>query len=258
MRALLAVITGVLLALGAPVAAQTFPAANGTRVVDAANLLDPKAEQALDAKLAGFEKQTGRQFVVATIADLQGYPIEDYGYKLGRTWGVGNKDRNDGVVLIVAPKDRKVRIEVGYGLEPVLTDAYSSVIINTAIVPRFKAGDYLGGINAGADAVIQQLQLPPEEAAARMQAAEKDQAGPQRGGIPFALLFWLFILIFLVLPAMFSGRRGRRYGRGPIVIWGPGDWGSSRGGWGGGSGGDFGGFSGGGGSFGGGGASGGW
>jgi uncharacterized protein len=212
----------------------------------------------LDAKLAGFEKQTGRQFVVATIADLQGYPIEDYGYKLGRTWGVGNKDRNDGVVLIVAPKDRKVRIEVGYGLEPVLTDAYSSVIINTAIVPRFKAGDYPGGINAGADAVIQQLQLPPEEAAARMQAAEKDQAEPQRGGIPFPLLFWLFILIFLVLPAMFSGRRGRRYGRGPIVIWGPGDWGSSRGGWGGGSGGGFGGFSGGGGSFGGGGASGGW
>ena len=258
MRALLAVITGVLLAMGAPVAAQTFPASNGTRVVDAANLLDPKAEQALDAKLAGFEKQTGRQFVVATIADLQGYPIEDYGYKLGRTWGVGNKDRNDGVVLIVAPKDRKVRIEVGYGLEPVLTDAYSSVIINTAIVPRFKAGDYLGGINAGADAVIQQLQLPPEEAAARMQAAEKDQAEPQRGGIPFPLLFWLFILIFLVLPAMFSGRRGRRYGRGPIVIWGPGDWGSSRGGWGGGSGGGFGGFSGGGGSFGGGGASGGW
>lgn len=241
-----------------PAMAQSFPAANGTHVVDAANLLDPAAEQALDGKLANFEKQTGRQFVVATIADLQGYPIEDYGYKLGRTWGVGNKDRDDGVVLIVAPKDRKVRIEVGYGLEPVLTDAYSSVIINSAIVPRFKAGDYPGGINAGADAVIQQLQLPPDEAAKRMQAAEQEQAKPSRGGIPFALIFWVFILVFMVLPAMFSGRRGRRFGAGPVIIWGPGDWGGGRGGFGGGSGGGFGGFSGGGGSFGGGGASGGW
>lgn len=263
MRALLAFMAGLLLwGLATPGRAQSFPPANGTHVVDAANLLDPAAEQALDGKLAAFEKQTGRQFVVATIADLQGYPIDDYGYRLGRTWGVGHKDKNDGVLLIVAPKDRKVRIEVGYGLEPVLTDAYSSAIINSAIVPRFKAGDYPGGINAGADAIIQQLQLPPDEAAKRLQAAEQEQAQPQRGGIPFVLIFWVFILIFLVLPSIFGGRHGRRFGAAPIILWGPGDWGGGRGGfgggWSGGSGGGFGGFSGGGGSFGGGGASGGW
>lgn len=258
LRALLALMFLMLAPLTAR--AQDFPKPNATRVVDAANLLDAGAEAALDARLAAFEKKTGRQFVVATIPDLQGYPIEDYGYRLGRAWGVGSKDKDDGVLLIVAPKDRKVRIEVGYGLEPVLTDAYSSVIINSAIIPKFKAGDFPGGIAAGADAVMAQLQLSPEEAAARMKAAETD-APSGEGGVPIALLFWGFILLFIVLPTLFGGRRsrrGRRYGGGlPIVIWGPGDFGGSHGG-GFGAGGGFGGFSGGGGSFGGGGSSGSW
>ncbi len=258
MRALLALMLLMLTPLAAR--AQDFPKPNATRVVDAGNLLDAGAEAALDARLAAFEKKTGRQFVVATIPDLQGYPIEDYGYRLGRAWGVGSKDKDDGVLLIVAPKDRKVRIEVGYGLEPVLTDAYSSVIINSAIIPKFKAGDFPGGIAAGADAVMAQLQLSPEEAAARMKAAEND-APSDEGGVPIALLFWGFILLLIVVPTLFGGgrgRRGRRYGGGlPIVIWGPGDFGGSRGG-GFGAGGGFGGFSGGGGSFGGGGSSGSW
>ncbi len=238
--------------------AQEFPKPNGTRVVDAAQLLDAGTAAALNAQLADFEKKTGRQFVIATIPDLQGYPIEDYGYRLGRAWGVGAKEKDDGVLLIVAPKDRKVRIEVGYGLEPYLTDAYSSVIINQAIVPRFKAGDYAGGIKDGAAAIMAQLQLSPEEAAARMKAAEADE-GKTGGGVPIALIFWGFILLFMVLPAIFGGargRRGRRYGGMPIVLWGPGDFGGRGGGFG--SGGDFGGFSGGGGSFGGGGSSGSW
>lgn len=221
--------------------------------MDAADLLAPAEESALDQKLAAFEAQSGRQLVVATIADLEGYPIEDYGYRLGRAWGIGSKDKDDGALLIVAPKDRKVRIEVGYGLEPVLTDAYSSLIINRAILPRFKAGDFPGGINAGADALIEQLQLPPDEAAARLKDAE--QAAQNTSGkvqVPMALIFWLMVL-FLILPALFGRRRGRRYRSGmPIVIWGPGDWGGRSGG------GGFGGFSGGGGSFGGGGASGSW
>lgn len=253
-RALLALC--VLMFAPMAVRAQDFPAPNKTRVVDAADLLDTAAEKALDARLAAFEDKTGRQFVVTTILDLQGYPIEDYGYRLGRAWGVGAKDKDDGVLLIVAPKDRKVRIEVGYGLEPVLTDAYASVIINSAIVPKFKAGDYPGGIRAGADAVMAQLQLSPEEAAARMKAATA-RSNRAAGGVPVALIFWGFILIFLVLPAVFGGRRGRRFGGGlPIVIWGPGDFGGRGGGFG--SGGGFGGFSGGGGSFGGGGSSGSW
>lgn len=250
----------LLLCVWAPAQAQTFPKLNNTRVVDAANLLVPADESALDAKLAAYEKETGRQMVVATIPDLEGYPIEDYGYRLGRNWGIGSKDKDDGTLLIVAPNDRKVRIEVGYGLEPYMTDAYSSVIINTQILPRFKAGDFTGGINAGADAMIAQLKLSPEEAAARLKAAETSRA-EEGGDVPVALIFWLIVLFFVILPVIFRGKRGRRHrGMGPIVIWGPGDWGGgSGGGWGGGSGGGgFGGFSGGGGSFGGGGSSGSW
>lgn len=249
----------VLAAFASPAVAQTFPKPNNTHVVDAANILPPADEAAIDAKLAAFEKETGRQFVVATIPNLEGYPIEDYGYRLGRSWGIGSKDKDDGVLLIVAPAERKLRIEVGYGLEPYLTDAYSSVIVNTQIVPRFKAGDMVGGITAGVDATIAQLKLTPEEAAARMKAADTGQGEKSGGGVPVALIFWLFILFFFVLPAVFGGRRGRRHGMGPVVIWGPGDWGGGSGGGGfGGFGGGGGGFSGGGGSFGGGGSSGSW
>lgn len=255
-------ILAVLLTIGiwTPAQAQTFPKLNKTHVVDAANIIPPADESALDAKLAAYEKDTGRQMVVATISSLEGYPIEDYGYRLGRTWGIGSKDKDDGTLLIVAPNDRKVRIEVGYGLEPYMTDAYSSVIVNTQILPRFKAGDFVGGISAGTDAMIQQLKLTPEEAAARLKAVE-DTSSDEGGGIPIALIFWLLVLFFIILPALRRGKGGRRHrGSGPIVIWGPGDWGGgSGGGWGGGSSsGGFGGFSGGGGSFGGGGSSGSW
>ena len=111
--------------LAAPLAAQPkFPELSG-RVVDNADILTPEAEAALTAKLAALETQSQRQLVVATIADLEGYEVADYGYQLGRAWGLGDETRNDGAVLIVAPNDRKVRIEVGYGLEGYLTDALS-------------------------------------------------------------------------------------------------------------------------------------
>lgn len=229
---------------GRAAAEPVFPALSG-RVVDAADLLSPAEEAAVTNKLAALEADTGRQLVVATLPDLQGYAIEDYGYRLGRAWAIGSKERDDGVLLIVAPKERKVRIEVGYGLEPVLTDALSSVIIHQAMLPKFRAGDMAGGVIAGADALIQQLRLPDEEAKARVVSAQK--AAQQGGeGVPFGFLIFLFILFVFILPRLF-GRRG------PVVIWGPGmggGWGGRRGG--------GGGFSGGGGSFGGGGASGGW
>ena len=241
--------------------AQTFPKLTG-RVVDNANLLDPAQEQALTAKLQAIEDQSGRQVVVATLPDLQGYDIADYGYQLGRDWGIGQKEQNNGALLIVAPNERKVRVEVGYGLEGILTDAMSSIIIQRAILPRFKSNDYPGGIAAGVDEIGKLLALPPEEARAQAVAAEQQAEERQSSGNSFMLIFWLFILLFLVLPVMlggaFGGRKYRR-GRGPVVIWGPGmgggfgGGGSSRGSsWGGG------GFSGGGGGFGGGGASGGW
>ncbi len=241
------------------VQAQTFPALSG-RVVDAANIIPDGDEAALTAKLKDLEDRSGRQLVVATIPDLQGYPIEDFGYQLGRTWGIGQKSVNNGALLIVAPNERKVRIEVGYGLEPILTDLYSGVIIRDMILPRFKAGDYPGGIATAVNAISKQLALPPEEAAARAKQIGAQAQSSHGGGLDLGtVIFWLLIFIFFILPmlrAMF-GSRGRRYGAGPVIIWGGG--GSSWGGGGGGSSwGDGGGFSGGGGSFGGGGSSGSW
>ena len=234
-------------------------------MVDAANLLSPADEAALTQRLEALEQSTSRQLVVATVPDLQNYPIEDYGYRLGRAWGIGQEKANNGAILIVAPNERKVRIEVGYGLEPILTDALSSLIIQNQILPRFKSGDMAAGIVAGADAVMQQLQAPPEVAEQRVLQAsqQRQQAASEDEGSIFPLIFWGFVLFFIILPMLRGGRRGRRHRRRggfPIVIWGPGmggGWGSGGGGFGGGGGG-FGGFSGGGGSFGGGGASGGW
>jgi uncharacterized protein len=250
--------------------AQTFPALSG-RVVDQADLLDPAQEAALTAKLEALEATTNRQLVVATLNSLQGYDIADYGYRLGRHWaigqdGKGEAEKDNGTVLIIAPNERKLRIEVGYGLEPVLTDGYSSSVIRNTITPLFKAGDFAGGINAGVDKIITQIQLPPEEAAKVAAAAAKSQRR-DGGGIDIGtVIFWLFIFFFFILPllrSMIGG--GRRHGRnnsgvGPVIIWGGGsDWGGGGGSnWGGGGGFGGGGFSGGGGGFGGGGASGGW
>jgi uncharacterized protein len=262
MRALLAFILLTLapFIMMASAQAQSFPKLTG-RVVDDANLLDPAQEQALTAKLAALDTQSGRQLVVATIPDLQGYDISDYGYRLGRAWGIGSKDKNDGSLLIVAPNDRKLRIEAGYGVEGILTDAMSSRIIRTAITPRFKTGDFAGGIDAGVDQIAKLLTLPPDEAAA---LARKVGAEDKQGGGPNVLLAIIIVIIFfIVLRGMFGRGGGRSYrggGGAPVILWGPsigGGWGGGGGsGWGGGDGG--GGFSGGGGSFGGGGASGDW
>ena len=250
-----------------PAHAQTFPQLAGEPVVDAANLLDPAQEAALNAKLKALETATGRQVAVATIPSLEGRDIADYGNRLLRTWALGTKEKDDGVILIVAPNERKTRIEVGYGLEPILTDAYSSVIINSVMIPRFKGGDYPGGIDAGVDAIGSQIKLPPEEAAAR--AAQAQARQPESGGMPSAVIFWIFIFLFIVLPLLrsFGGRRHGRGGSGigNVILWSAinaavNSRDNDGGGWGGGGGfgGGGGGFSGGGGSGGGGGASGGW
>ena len=254
----------ILLFAAAPAAAQDFPELTG-RVVDAADLLPPAEEAALTQKLEALEQASSRQLVVATVPDLQGYPIEDYGYQLGRKWGIGQSEANNGLILLVAPNERRVRVEVGYGLEPIVTDALSHLIIQNEILPRFKAGDYPGGIAAGADALIAQLQAPPEVAEQRALEASQAREAEEEGGSAGILIFWGLVLAFILLSMIRNGRRGKRYrGRrgGGVFIWGPGlgggGWGSGGGGWGGGGGGGFGGFSGGGGSFGGGGASGGW
>jgi uncharacterized protein len=277
-----------------PMAAQAqpnFPKRDRKPVVDAANLLND-AQKAEITKLAeDINTATTRQFVVATIPDLQGYDITDYGYQLGRAWGIGQKDANNGILLIVAPKERKVRIEVGYGLEPIMTDAMSSSIIQETILPRFKAGDMPGGIVAGAQAIGEQMKLPLEAAEAKAKAQADKASTTHRqnrrsgGGFPFGLLFWGIILLFVILPMFGLSRFGKRRRQGPwgarryrgggddgsvlpIILWsiasemsrgsGSSGWGGGGDDGGGGWGGGGGGFSGGGGSFGGGGASGSW
>jgi uncharacterized protein len=271
-RALAALLASLWLLLPSLAAAQSFPELTG-RVVDAAHVLPPAQAQALDQKLAALEQQTGgRQLVVATIPDLQGYDIEDYGNRLGRAWKIGSKLHNDGTVLIVAPNERKVRIEVGYGLEGIITDGLSFLIIQQQILPKFKAGDLPGGIEAGTDALIQQLTLPPDQA--KQVAAQARPAAKSQGRSIGPAIFWLALFfLFFILPMLRRGG-GRRYGSGggmggwgPVILWDALSSMSDRrdgGGWGGGGGGDWGGggggggFSGGGGSFGGGGASGSW
>ncbi|WP_432767769.1 MAG: TPM domain-containing protein [Sphingopyxis sp.] len=274
LRSLATAALGGLLLLSAPLAAQTFPKLAGNPVVDQADIIPAAEETALNTQLLELEKTTGHQLVVATVSDLEGNDVAEYGYKLGRAWQIGDAEKDDGVVFLIAPNERRMHIAVGLGLEPVLTDALSGRIIRDTVTPRFKDGDMPGGIQAGVDAIAQQIQLPPEEAQARAAAAaanERDRADDGNFGGLFFLGF--IILIFFVLPMLSAfGRRGKKHrrnrpwGGAPIIIWGGGDWGggggSSWGGggssWGGGGGGGFGGFSGGGGSFGGGGASGGW
>ncbi len=139
-----------------PAMAQDFPELTG-RVVDQADIIPADVEAQIEMRLADLEAQSQRQLVVATIPDLQGYDISDYGYQLGRAWGIGDAERNDGALLIVAPNERKTRIEVGYGLEGIMTDALSSIIIQNEILPRFRDGDMPGGIVAGTDAIAMQL-----------------------------------------------------------------------------------------------------
>jgi uncharacterized protein len=258
------------LVAASPAYAQTFPKLTG-RVVDEAHLLTPAQVVDISSKSEALEAASGRQFVVATVNSLEGRTIEDYGYRLGREWGIGQEQKDDGVILLVAPNERKVRIETGYGARVFLTDAVSSVLIREAIIPRFKAGDFGGGIVAGSDQIISLMRLPPEEAAKRAQEIGATESRRQESGTGFVPVIFIVVIFFVIIGSIASRAGGRRYRRRRggidpwIVLWGLNEISrASRGGggWGGGGfgggGGGFGGFSGGGGSFGGGGASGGW
>ena len=279
MKQLFAVLWLALLALATPVAAQTFPENKGSPVVDQAGILRPEQVADLQAKAQALYAQTGRAFGIATVKSLEGYPIEDYAYRLGRYWKLGSAKNNDGVLLVVAPNDRKVFIATGYGAGSYMTDAMSGLIVRENILPHFKQDppDYYGGIAAGADAIVKQLRLSPDEAAKNAAAANQaQQKRRSSGGNPLPIIFWAFVIGFILLSFFrrSSSRRYRSRRRGGIdpwvVLWGLNELSrGSRGGWGGGSswgggggfgggggGGGFGGF--GGGSFGGGGAGGSW
>jgi uncharacterized protein len=246
-------------------AAPTFPELTG-RIVDTANLLTPEDKAAIEAELKAIEDKSTDQVVVVTLTDLGGYAIDDYGYQLGRHWGIGQKTKNNGVLLIVAPKERKVRIETGRGLEAHLTDAMSRIIIENAILPKFRRGDFSGGIRDG----VRDIKATIEGDAEGVKERARGRIGENLETDYTSLIMlgvWIAIILFVFYhqyryarqnPQAANanrrrGRRGRDNGGIIVIPGGSGDWG---GGWSGGGGG--GGWSGGGGDFGGGGASGDW
>ena len=183
--------------------AKDIPQLTG-RIVDQANLLTADQKQRIETKLAAFEKETGDQVAVLTFDSLDGEALEDYANKVGRAWALGQKGKDNGVLLLVAKQDRKMRMEVGYGLEPVLTDLQTSVIQNEVIIPYFKKGDFGGGIEAGVDAILSTIQGKPFTPAPEP-AGQPDHG---KGGPDFQfLIFALFILV----PFSLSAARSRSW-----------------------------------------------
>jgi uncharacterized protein len=270
--------------------AQDYPPRPDGPVYDGANILSPATEAKLDGELRAYNAQTGRAIIVATVPSLGGTNIESYATTLYTDkWGIGGAKRDTGLLLLIAPNERKMRIEVGYGLHGWFGGIMAGRVINDVIAPRFKEGNFDAGVTDGVNAILAHLAKSPEDAVAIEEAAQAAAAQNSRsdGGFPFGVLIWIaFMFFFFILP-IFAGRgRRRKYrskGDGPwgsrglgdtardVILWevgsaiargiinngggggGGSDWGG--GGFGGGGGG-FGGF--GGGSSGGGGASGGW
>ncbi len=277
------------LALAGTAHAQDYPPRPDGPVYDGANILSPATEAKLDQQLRAYNKETGRAIIVATVPSLGGASIETYGSTLfTNKWGVGGTQRDMGLMLLVAPNERKMRIVVGYGLHGWFGGIMAGRVIKDVITPRFKEGNFDAGVTDGVNAILAHLAKSPEDAIAIEEAAKVAQAQESRsdGGFPFGVLIWLaFIFFFFVIPILASAGRRRKYrskGNGPwgsrglgdtardVILWevgsaiargiinnsgNGGGWGGGGGGFGGGGGG-FGGF--GGGADGGGGASGGW
>ncbi len=248
----LAIAIAALLFTAVNAVALTFPALTG-RVVDQANIISAQTRTALEQKLSDLEAKSGIQLVVGTVASLQGQEIEPYANELFRNWKLGEKTKNNGVLLLVAPNERRVRIEVGYGLEGTLTDALSKVIITNAIAPRFKAGDFSDGISRGVDDIITVLTTDASE----WQKRPSLRLDSQQGTDPAIWLLMAALIALATLLIVSPGFRSFFLNVLLNVLFNSGGSRSS-GGYSGGSGSSGGGFSGGGGSSGGGGASGSW
>jgi uncharacterized protein len=243
-------------------------------VLDQADVLPPAEETALDQKLRAYNASTGRAVIVATVSSLDGLDEVTYGQQLAEAWGIGGSETEQGVLLLVAPKERRVRIATARGVQyDGFNDILAARIIRDTITPRFKAGDMAGGIAAGVDAIITDLNRTPADrkAIAEAETAARSANPSEGGGTVGGFIFWAFMIVVFMTVFGRGGRRGRRYGRGvggnlPIILWGASEIarglshgsGGNGGFGGGGGGGGFGGFGGGGGGFNGGGASGGW
>jgi uncharacterized protein len=243
-----------------PALAFDFPPLTG-RVVDQAGVMDAQSKADVETKLKNLEDKSSIQLVVATVKSLQGSDIETFANELFRFWKLGEAQKNNGVLLLVAPAEHKVRIEVGYGLEGTLTDALSSVIIASAIIPRFRTNDFSGGIERGVDGIISVLSGDTSDWQKKVAVRNDDSGSIFNALIPilFFGLFWFVFTSVFRRQATPSGRYVTRGGRTVFVPYPGSSWGGGFGSDGGGfSGGSDGGFSGGGGSSGGGGASGSW
>ena len=230
---------------------------------DTAGIVDAGTAQALNAKLHDFEQQSGAQFIIYIFPTLGGEPLEDFTIRCVEKWKVGQKKYDNGVVLFVFVRERRDRFEVGYGLEGTLTDAFTSDVERNAIAPHFRTGDYAGGLNAAADAIIGRVEKKEQPVAPYQQSGRP--AGRSGGfGIDPIFILIIAVIFFLFLLPMLRSGRGCSPGCGgcwPLFFLGGGGTTFGGGGFGGGGGwggGGFGGFSGGGGGFGGGGSSGSW
>ncbi|MDH3402066.1 MAG: TPM domain-containing protein [Acidobacteriota bacterium] len=226
----------LLLPLGGPPAARALevPYLSG-RVTDLAEMLSPEAEARLDARLERLEDAAGSQLAVLTIPSLEGESLEDFSLRVAETWGLGRADADDGALLLIARDDRKMRLEVGYGLEAILTDAYSRRILDEILQPHFRAGDFDGGVERAVDAaaaLIEGNDILPPPAAAGEPAAE----GPGRiGGVVFFLCLalpfaaaalsapgcsaWLFYLLLMPFWAVPGALLGRNAGLLCLAAW---------------------------------------
>ncbi|MBB3764125.1 TPM domain-containing protein [Sphingomicrobium lutaoense] len=274
----------LLAALGQPAYAQDIdfpPTPENSWILDQGQFLTDAEELALNRKLQASFDASGRPIYIVTVPNLQGRTIEEYGYRLGREWGIGDAEEDNGVLLTIAREERRMRIDTGYGARVFLPDIIAGRIIRNDITPLFKQGQFAAGIDAGVDSMLEALALSPEEAQRRADelAAQRDEmSGDAKGaaamGVIVNILVFMFIFLAIARRAggkRYKGKKGRRRrGRGmdagdmAVFLWGldaitrsatrgGGGFGGGFGGGGGGFGGGFGG-----GSFGGGGASGGW
>ena len=178
-------------------------------MIDAANILSGDQRATLETKLATLESQSGIQLVVATVASLEGQEIEPYANALFRTWKLGEAKKNNGALFLIAPNEHRVRIEVGYGLEGTLTDATSKIIIANAVAPRFKAGDFNGGITRGVDDIIAVLTTDSADWQKRPEIRAESNATTLNSIAPLIFLA-IFLFIFFV--------NVRRFGLANVLI----------------------------------------
>ena len=253
-RFILALILALLVGANASFAAEKIPPKPPGYFNDYAGVVPKEKALALNEKLAQFERETSDQVVVAVYRKMESdSSTEDYAHHIAQSWAVGQKDRRNGVVLLVFVDDRKISIQVGYGLEGALPDVTAFDIRTRHITPRFRTGDYTGGLDEGIDLIIKAIRGEYKGDGGTVQ--EKSRTSPSSGCGPLGFI----IMLIIVLSIIRLGRRRGGYGYtgfgGPFVSsgWGGGSSGGSSS-----SGGGFSGFSGGGGSFGGGGSSGGW